>query len=114
MMSNLVVAPSHRRRGIGTRLLREVEASASSWGFDEMILMVDVDNESARDFYDGAGYRVVAEDNEAERPGGTIFSRVRWLRTTRVCMRKDGLPERLAEELQPRPARRESRPADLG
>ena len=38
LLSNLVVAPEHRRRGVAKRLMREAEAHARGWGFEELLL----------------------------------------------------------------------------
>ncbi|KAL1498874.1 hypothetical protein AB1Y20_013398 [Prymnesium parvum] len=104
LASNLVVAPPYRRKGIGARLVARVERCAADWGFDEMLLKVEADNLRARRFYASLGYHAVARDTRAERPARTLFSRVRWERTTLVCMRKLGLRragrEALAESLE--------------
>ena len=91
ILSNLVVLPPYRRRGVGTRLVGEVEARAFEWGFDEMVLKVEADNAAAIGFYQELGYSVEARDAQAEKPCMSLFSRVRWERTTLVCMRKRGL-----------------------
>jgi len=57
-VSNLAVAPSHRRQHIAQRLLNACESSAKQWGFSEIYLHVREDNVGARLLYEQAGYRV--------------------------------------------------------
>lgn len=88
LLSNLAVSPEYRKRGVAKRLCARAEAAARSWGYDEVLLRVEIDNSRARAFYRGGGYRAVAVDREAERPvagsGG-----LRFVPTTQVVMRKD-------------------------
>ena len=88
LLSNVVVAHEWRRRGIAARLIQESEDTARGWGFDEMMLKVDVSNVAAIQAYLRAGYRTVATDPTAERPRAGLI-RVRWERTTLLCMRKE-------------------------
>lgn len=53
----LDVAPAERRGGVGGRLLDELERWAAAEGAAEMMLHVWVENEGARSFYAGRGYR---------------------------------------------------------
>jgi ribosomal protein S18 acetylase RimI-like enzyme len=57
-ISNLAVARSCRRHGIGTQLLRACEPIAQSWGFQELYLHVKDENQAARGLYRKLGYRL--------------------------------------------------------
>ena len=88
LLSSLAVRPGYRRKGLGKRMVREVEAWAKDEGFDEVLLKVERSNGKARNLYRNLGYRIVAVDKEAERPeagkNGLTF-----VPTTQVAMRKD-------------------------
>ena len=58
-VENIVVARSHRRRGIGRRLLELAEAHYGGKGLPGMQLTVRADNEPARRLYESMGYSVV-------------------------------------------------------
>jgi ribosomal protein S18 acetylase RimI-like enzyme len=64
----LAVAPEHRRQGLGTRLLRMVDALAAEEGLTETSLTVAESNEGARRLYDREGYRVVASEPIVPHP----------------------------------------------
>ena len=53
----LAVDPAYRRRGIGTALIRWVEKIARLGGISKIQLEFRADNERARDFYTGLGFR---------------------------------------------------------
>ena len=53
----LDVGPDFRRGGVGTALVRAVEAIASGRGLDEVNLEVAIDNEDAIRLYERLGYR---------------------------------------------------------
>jgi ribosomal protein S18 acetylase RimI-like enzyme len=55
-IEDLAVAPSHRRRRVGTQLMRRAEAEAVARGFQALGLGVDVDNNPARRLYAQEGY----------------------------------------------------------
>jgi ribosomal protein S18 acetylase RimI-like enzyme len=55
-IEDLAVAPAHRRRGIGTQLMRRAEQEAAARGFSALGLGVDVDNAPARALYAQEGY----------------------------------------------------------
>ena len=88
LLTNLAVSRAYRRQGIAKQLCREAEARARSWGYSEVLLKVEKDNSKARKLYRGLGYRVVAEDREAERPEASS-GRLKFVQTTQIAMRKD-------------------------
>lgn len=56
---NLVVAPTHRRQGIGATLLAEIIHSVQRLEVATLFLEVAVDNMAARNLYAGAGFATV-------------------------------------------------------
>ena len=56
-VSDLVVLPAWRRRGIGRALLQRAEEYARTAGMDAIGVGVMAANRDARDLYDAAGYR---------------------------------------------------------
>ncbi len=60
-VENLVVARSHRRRGIGRRLLELAEAYYGRKGLAGMQLTVRADNQPARRLYEAMGYQIVQQ-----------------------------------------------------
>lgn len=66
-LSNLAVAPTARRLGIGRELLRRAETVALSWGCRSVALHVDSSNRPAVELYESAGYRFVAWQPEWQR-----------------------------------------------
>lgn len=59
-VEDLFVSPSHRSRGIGSRLLGHAEKLAIQMGYSQIGLGVSVDNPRARSLYDLRGYRDAA------------------------------------------------------
>jgi ribosomal protein S18 acetylase RimI-like enzyme len=57
-LTSLSVAPGERDRGIGTRLLDEVERRLWDMGVTGLVIGVDAVNEDARRFYERRGFRV--------------------------------------------------------
>jgi ribosomal protein S18 acetylase RimI-like enzyme len=55
-VEDLRVAPAHRRRGVGTKLMQRAQFEAEKRGFDAIGLGVDVTNRPARDLYTREGY----------------------------------------------------------
>lgn len=55
-IEDLGVAPAHRRRGIGTDLMRRAADEAAAHGFRKIGLGVDIGNVSARRLYRQEGY----------------------------------------------------------
>jgi len=106
LLANLVVASDRRRRGLGRSLMRECEAVAREWSFDEMLLKVEVRNRDAIRLYGECGYSEVGLI-EAERPRAFDFGLefVRWEPTTLMCMRRElpPLPPRALDQPPPLP-----------
>lgn len=56
------IRPDFRGMGIGSRLLKSVEADLENRGFERISLNVARENEDARRLYEREGYRVVAPE----------------------------------------------------
>jgi [ribosomal protein S18]-alanine N-acetyltransferase len=56
----LDVAEKHRRNGIGTALLRQLESNLSARGVRSVLLETAIDNEAAVAFWQRHGYRIEA------------------------------------------------------
>lgn len=52
VLSNLVVSPNARRRGIAKQLCEEAERVAGEWGYGALYLRVEEENEAARTLYE--------------------------------------------------------------
>jgi ribosomal protein S18 acetylase RimI-like enzyme len=63
-LHHLMVAAAHRRRGLGARMLGEMEERARSAGARRLTLKVAANNDGARRFYARAGYREVGMASE--------------------------------------------------
>ena len=57
----LNVGPAFRRQGVGTALVKAVEAIATESGMDEVNLEVEIDNEDAIRLYRRLGYRICGD-----------------------------------------------------
>jgi len=57
-INRVAAAPEHRRQGLGRRLVAEVESRLGALGAQRIYLIAEVDNASARRFYEGLGYNV--------------------------------------------------------
>lgn len=55
-VTELYVAPEHRRQGIARRLMREAEALARAQGAPSVYLLTGFQNETAQAFYRSIGY----------------------------------------------------------
>ena len=62
MIYHLAVHNAFRRQGIGQALLAEVEKRLKEKGCIKCLLMVLEDNETAKRFYEGSGWKAVPED----------------------------------------------------
>ena len=61
-LSNLSVAPSHRRRGVATAMLAHAEATAAGWGCRAAALHCNSDDAGLVAMYRARGYRHVATE----------------------------------------------------
>ena len=61
-LSNLAVAESSRRQGVGLQLLDACQQTAQQWGHREIYLHVLEDNRAAQNLYQQAGYRFQRPD----------------------------------------------------
>jgi ribosomal protein S18 acetylase RimI-like enzyme len=77
----LAVMPECRLQGLGTRLLRIVDALAADEGVTETSLTVAESNQAARHLYDREGYRVVASEPMVPDPRLQLSGN--WLLMTR-------------------------------
>lgn len=59
-VTEVAVSPSARRRGIGTKLLKAIDAVAKKRSIETLYLHVDVSNSGAIRLYKKAGYKRVA------------------------------------------------------
>ena len=97
LLSNLVVSAAHRRQGIGSQLVSRAEALAQQWGFDELLLRVDVENAAARALYAERGYATEACGLDAERcelspwRAALGLRALTWARCEQAAMRKSPL-----------------------
>ncbi len=62
-LSNLAIAPNHRRQGAAQQLLSTCESIACSWGFHQIYLHVMADNAAAQSLYRQAGYQQCSVSN---------------------------------------------------
>ncbi|GLC35451.1 hypothetical protein PLESTB_000205700 [Pleodorina starrii] len=68
-VSNMAVAPSHRRRGLARRLLQQCERVARLWGHSSLWLHVKGSNAGAEALYRSLGFRRVEEGGLRLLPG---------------------------------------------
>ncbi len=59
-ISNVAVLPRYQGQGLGSSMMRQVEAQALELGFRHISLTVEVENERAKSLYARLGYEVVA------------------------------------------------------
>ena len=74
VLSELVVAPEHRREGRGRRLLEAVAAAADA---ERLVVTTPVDSDGAVDFYAAAGFRREARVEEFYDDGAAALRLVR-------------------------------------
>lgn len=60
-LSGLAVATNHRRRGVGTSLLKAAEGYVYGWGCDRLELTSSRSREAAHDFYRRHGYEETSQ-----------------------------------------------------
>ena len=73
-LSELVVAPEHRREGRGRRLLEAVAAAA---GAEKLVVTTPVDSDAAVDFYAAVGFQRKARVEEFYDDGAAALRLVR-------------------------------------
>ncbi len=73
------VAPEHRRRGLGERLLMRAENGLAKQGIRSMVLEVRVSNLAAQSLYKYCGYSVVQRLNSYYNNGEDAFLMVKAL-----------------------------------
>lgn len=61
------VSPKHRRKGIGSALMEEVETRLAQMGCPKLNLQVRADNKAAVDFYKTLGFQVEDRVSMAKR-----------------------------------------------
>lgn len=66
-LSNIAVKKMYRGRGYGAQILKYLEVQAKESKFTKVSLMVDIDNQGARQFYEQAGFKVKALHLESNK-----------------------------------------------
>ncbi|WP_422370441.1 GNAT family N-acetyltransferase [Hoeflea sp.] len=72
-VQDLYIAPDHRKRGIGEKLLADLVTEATEQGRDHLKLSVHRNNESASRFYDRLGFERI-EDEQTRILSGKPFA----------------------------------------
>ena len=67
LLSNLAVKKSQRGQGFGLQILKRVEQQALDDGLRKVALMVSIDNQGAKRFYERNGYEVKAIHLESDK-----------------------------------------------
>jgi len=78
-ITTIGVAPEHRRRGIGGRLLRRVEEALRGRGVATVMLEVRVSNTDAQNLYRRAGFMVVQRIGKYYSNGEDCFLMIKGL-----------------------------------
>jgi ribosomal-protein-alanine N-acetyltransferase len=86
-IQTLEVAPEHRRRGIGKRLLRQLEISARNAGAEAVWLHVAEQNPSAIRLYQAQGYFPQGREEDYYAPGVDALTYARALPKSRSTPR---------------------------
>jgi GNAT superfamily N-acetyltransferase len=68
-MYRLVVHPDYRRRGIGRRLVQQVEQVFAQWGVERVTVLIETDRPWAMQFWTAVGY---PRDDRIVRHVGTL------------------------------------------
>jgi len=66
-LSNLVVRRSSRGKGIGTQILKRIEDKAQQADLHNVSLMVAMENQAARRFYERNGFKIVSIQLESNK-----------------------------------------------
>ncbi|CAM9393320.1 unnamed protein product [Ascophyllum nodosum] len=88
ILANLTVGRSARRKGLAKRMVRRCEAAAKEWGFDEVLLLVEENNQRAKRLYQKLGYKTLFSDREAKQVVPDSYQ-IRDVPCVNVCMRRD-------------------------
>lgn len=98
VLTNLSVSYQARKSGIGSKLVQACERKVQEdWQLNEIVLEVEDDNDSALQFYERRGYKVLFEDT-ASRRYDTNGLWLRQIRCRRKVMRKMlNIPSLLAD-----------------
>ena len=91
VLSNLAVSSQARRRGVAATLCQELEETAKEWGYQELYLVVEEANASARKLYETKlGYASVATlENEPALRADIESGDFTEIQTSVVLMKKD-------------------------
>ena len=83
-VASMWVAPTHRRTGLGTSLLNEIQRWAQNLGTSELRLMVTSNNTAAMRFYERCGF-VLTEATEPYPPDPALieYEMIKPLHTSR-------------------------------
>ena len=71
-IARMHTASAHRRHGIGTMILKELEHRARERGFDELVLETNVDWDDVIAFYSSNGYDEIGRNDASVRFGKAI------------------------------------------
>jgi len=92
LLANLAVSPLARRRGLARQLCLAGEAEVLSWGYTELLLLVESENTPALKLYRSLGYTEVWRDETAIASKAIPYAGTTALQKVQVCnvaMRKD-------------------------
>jgi len=67
------VAPGHRRRGLGSRLMGALQSRFRSAGVEDLYLQCSVENRRALCFYRRQGFRIIQRLPDYYKPGSDAF-----------------------------------------
>merc|ERR1712079_29601 len=103
VLSDLAVDPAFRGKGIARQLVETLEAQVGTWGYKDVVLLVEATNTNAIGVYDHLGYKMVEErpnEQTAYLDGGADTGKARSVEkrgTKAFLYRKslDGMPEKL-------------------
>ncbi|CAN0306626.1 unnamed protein product [Pylaiella littoralis] len=89
ILANLAVARSERQaKGLAKRLVKQCEDASKKWGYDEVLLLVEENNQRARRLYTKLGYKVLFRDTKAKKILPDTYQ-IRDVPCVNVCMRRD-------------------------
>ena len=91
LMSNLAVSQQYRRRGLAEALVKTIEETCVSWGYDDCYLFVEKRNPGAIKLYEKLGYKTLWTDASATTLLPSPTGELRNSPTEIVCMKKENL-----------------------